>query len=220
MKRLASCILICTLFLSCVHSAVSAEHAISSKELVSGSYRFVLREDGTAEITGYSGSETELTVPQALGGIAVTAIGEAAFQANDTLMEVTVPEGITALGDYAFQRCVSLSSVSLPASLKEVGLNPFAGCEALAAIGISEGNTSLKTADSVLFSLEDRRLIWYSMLKERGAYSVPAGTRIIGASAFYQCENITALVLPDRGADAVGLTAVGSRAFYQCENLR
>ena len=71
--------------------------------------------------------------------------------------------------------------------------------------------------NGVLYSLNDCRLIYYSRKNEPGEYKVKQGTRIIGAEAFYECENITRLKIPKKSdeAGAVALTAIGRRAFLR-----
>ena len=111
-------------------------------------------------------------------------------------------------------RCPNLTGVSLPTTMEEVGLNPFAGCEALLDVDVADDHPYLEVRDSVLFSKADHRLIYYPRLLEKGPYDIPFGTRIIGASAFYQCDNLTDITIPDT------VTAIGRRAFYQCSSLR
>ena len=82
MKKLASCIVICMLLVFCVLPAAFAEELASPKETASGSYRFILQDDGTAMITRYTGQKTALELPAELDGYRVTAVGESAFQAN------------------------------------------------------------------------------------------------------------------------------------------
>ena len=213
MRKLITLWLVCILVFSCILSASSAESA-AEKELVSGNYAYTLLDDGTAAILRYEGEESDLTVASELDGIRVTAIGANAFHDDEALASVVIPEGIVSLGDYAFQRCSMLTDLSLPASLTEIGLNPFSGCSSLGGIEIAEGNPSLILADGVLFSREDRRLVYYPILRPKGPYSVPVNTRIIGASAFYECDNVTEIVFPD------SITAIGRRAFYQCGSLK
>ena len=45
-----------------------------------GDYDYVILEDGTAEITGYSGYDENLTIPSQLDDIPVISIGDYAFQ--------------------------------------------------------------------------------------------------------------------------------------------
>ena len=209
MKRLAAVLTLCVFLLCCILPAAVAEQSMKA-----GDYTYILQPDGTAEIILYEGSETSLVIPQELNGTAVTAIGPSACQANNALTELTIRDGMVSLGDYAFRRCASLTKVTLPATLTEIGMNPFEGCASLTDLTVSEGNPNVYLADGVLFSREDSRLICYPMTKELSAYTLPAGTRIIGASAFYGNESLAQLVVFDT------VRAIGRRAFYQCGNLR
>lgn len=94
----------------------------------SGDYRYVLLEDGTAEIAGYNGEEEELTVPVEIDGYAVADIGDSAFSRCDSLTSITLPDGITAIGDDAFYKCRALTSVTLPASLTSIADTAFKSC--------------------------------------------------------------------------------------------
>lgn len=68
-----------------------------------GDYSFILLDDGTAQITKYSGTEYELTVPAYLGAaVPVTQIGSDAFKENASIKKLTISEGITTIGSFAF----------------------------------------------------------------------------------------------------------------------
>ena len=58
-------------------------------------------------------------------------------------------------------------------------MNPFAGCPELETVSIAANNPNLRIEEGVLFSLDDRRLVWYPMLKETAAYTVPGSIRIM-----------------------------------------
>ena len=209
MRKLIATLTLCVLFLCCILPGAVAEQSLKA-----GDYTYIIQHDGTAEIILYEGTETTLVVPQELNGTPVTAIGPSAFQADDYLAELVIKDGMVSLGDYAFRRCVNLTKVTLPATLTEVGMNPFEGCAALTDLIVDEGNPNLYLNDGVLFSREDSRLICYPMTKEYSAYTLPDGTRIIGASAFYGNETLTQVVVFNT------VRAIGRRAFYQCGNLR
>ena len=63
-------------------------------------------------ITGYTGSEGNVTIPSEIEGKPVTAIGERAFSHNNTLTSVAIPDSVTSIGVKAFYNCKSLSSVT------------------------------------------------------------------------------------------------------------
>lgn len=63
-----------------------------------GSYRYVMLESGTIQITAYRGTYTKLILPDRLNGYIVSAIGSNAFYANKYLEKVTVPDSVTVIG--------------------------------------------------------------------------------------------------------------------------
>ena len=208
MRKMIAGLLACVVLL-CAFApfACAADPVASGSVFTSGYYTCAMLSYNTATIITYSGEEASVTIPAELNGIRITGVSANAFQANIELIDLVIPEGVESLGDYAFQRCPNLTEVSLPATLEDVGLNPFAGCEALSDINIAEGSPYLLVSGSVLFSREDRRLIYYPKLLDKGPYEVPDGVRIIGASAFYECDNVTELKLPE------SVHAIGTRAF-------
>lgn len=87
-----------------------------------------INSDGTLTITGYTGGETELVIPEAIGGRAVTAIGDGAFKNNTSLTSVTFPESgkLVRIGNEAFYGCSALKTrPDLPLGLREIGDRAF-----------------------------------------------------------------------------------------------
>lgn len=72
------------------------------------------------EITDYVGSDTNVVIPAAIGGVAVTKIGQAAFMSKN-IENVVIPSTVTYVDDYAFDYCDSLDSLyfygDVPANL-------------------------------------------------------------------------------------------------------
>lgn len=178
-----------------------------------GDYRYILREDGTAEITWYSGDAEELVIPAELDG-----------------------KRVTGIGDSAFSNCHSFISITIPDSVVEIGKNPFPNCGYLKNIRVSPDSPALAVIDGVLFSKQDKRLVCYPNGLERNTYEIPKGIKIIGDSAFGSCENLVDITIPDSvtkigniafgycmGLTGVmlpeGITEIGDFAFYGCENL-
>ena len=106
-------------------------------------YWFMLHEDGTLRIDGYSGNFETVTIPDTIFGTPVTIIGGTAFMDAEGLKHVVVPEGITFIGGQAFANDDELESVQLPNTLKRIGPGAFEYCKSLKEIIIPEGVTSL-----------------------------------------------------------------------------
>ena len=92
--------------------------------------------DGTAELTGFTGTPAVLDIPAEIDGLTVTRIGEQLFRGCATLTDVTIPDGVTVIGEQAFRDCEALASVTLPATLTEIGEQAFRGCASLTALAV------------------------------------------------------------------------------------
>ena len=97
----------------------------------------------TASCTGFADvsfeveirdSLVELTVPEGL-----ISVEDGAFQGNAAAERVVLPDGLETLGDGVFENCGSLKSVTLPDSLLSLGENSFSGAVILCPEG-SEGD--------------------------------------------------------------------------------
>ena len=171
--------------------ALSVNGAVAEDDaLRSGDYQYRVLEDGTAEITSYSGGDSVLKIPNTLDGKTVTSIG-----------------------DQAFSGCSSLTSVELSDSMISMGVNPFAGCESLKNIRVSPEQPVFAVIDGVLFNKAERSLICYPAGKQEEAYEVPQGIQQIKFDAFAGCRFLTTIELPD------SVTSIGDFAFAGCSSL-
>lgn len=68
----------------------------------SGDFQYVVLGNGTAQITGYTGSDTQLVLPQTLDGYMVTSIGDGAFMSCYSLSNIQFPASLTSIGKDAF----------------------------------------------------------------------------------------------------------------------
>ena len=68
--------------------------------------------------------------------VALTSIGQHAFESCEGLTSVSLQEPLTTLGNGAFYGCTGLLSVSLPNSLQSIGNNAFEYCSDLLHIAI------------------------------------------------------------------------------------
>jgi hypothetical protein len=87
-----------------------------------------ITNNGTITITGYTGSGGAVTIPNTINGLPVTSIGSYAFENNDGLNSVTIPNGVTSIGIAAFSSCRYLQGVVLPNNFISVGDSAFSAC--------------------------------------------------------------------------------------------
>ena len=101
-------------------------------------------EDGTVEITGYSGEDTVVVIPDEIDGKKVTSIGISAFFGCSGLTEITIPEGVKSIREGTFSKCKNLTEITLPEGVTSIGKWAFSGCSSLTEITLPEGVTTIE----------------------------------------------------------------------------
>ena len=148
-------------------------------------------------ITGYTGSEGNVTIPSEIDGKPVTAIGYRAFDENNTLTNVTIPASVVSIGSSAFIDCKNLSSVTFAegSQLSSIGDSAFYGTLSLTSIEIPDGVTGIGDYAFVESDLEN--------------INIPAGVTTIGESAFQACTSLNSVTF----AEGSRLSSIGDFAF-------
>ncbi len=90
--------------------------------------------NGKYYLTGYTGSDSDITLPEYYNGQPY-AIYSNAFRGNTTLTSVVIPAGVTAIGDYAFYGCTNLQSITVGEDVTYIGQYAFYGCTKLSSGG-------------------------------------------------------------------------------------
>ncbi len=172
-----------------------------------------LSEDGTYVLIGIGTcTDSTIVVPALHRGILVTAIADYAFSGT-AVAHVVLPDSVTNLGGACFADCLKLQSVSFGKGLTQVGAYAFKGCFSLEEILVPEENTAFRSVDGVLFSLDGKHLLCYPAGRLEDFYSVPEGTVTIGDHAFFDCDNLVSVILPE------DLEMIGLEAFSDCDRL-
>ena len=127
-KRLIISIIFAIIFILICANKSNAE--------TSGDYEYDILVHGTADITGYTGNETEVNIPSTLDGREVYSIGDGAFKGNTKIKSVTIPDTVKLVKDDTFMNCTNLSTVNLPNTLKYIYNGAFQGCTSLKTIKI------------------------------------------------------------------------------------
>ena len=156
-------------------------------------------DDGTVEIIGYLGPDTDITIPSKLSDKTVTRIGNGAFK-NSGITGVTIPDSVTSIGDEAFMSCKKLTSVTIPSSVTSIGENAFCWCESLTSVTIPNGVK--KISEMLFYGCESLTSV-----------TIPDGVTSIGRFAFDGCESLASITIPD------SVTSIGSWAFTDCKSF-
>lgn len=101
-------------------------------------------ENDSVTILGYSGLEKEISIPDKIKGLPVTAVAENAFKGMINLEKVIIPDSVTTI-DYAFTECPQLNSVSLGSGI--IFMNgAFKDCKKLTTVKGGENAHELAEA--------------------------------------------------------------------------
>lgn len=186
-----------------------------------GDFTYVVLDDGTAQITKYNGTATELTIPATLADIAVSQIGKDAFYKNATVRDVVVSEGITTIGDDAFWSCSSIKSITFPSSVTSIGSYAFYQCTSLTSVDIP---STVKTTGNYAFGYcSDLTAVTLHEGLEKMGTRFLAGTAV---SSIYIPTTVTSsdeALAEMRSLTTVtfgeGITAIPDDLFEECNGL-
>lgn len=198
----------------------------------------------SARVIGHEAGITDLTVPDQVDGLPVTAIAAGSLREATGLRSVIVPSSVTTLGADAFAGCTDLEHVELPPTLRTINARAFEGCSSLHTVVLPTdlqriaqrafaGCTSLTTLQHFVSTGPAKTREIRRGLVER---SIPQVTEHIGVGAFDGCTSLTHIAIPHRVTDIrtdtfagctslqsvwlhSGVTAIHARSFSGCSSL-
>jgi hypothetical protein len=160
-------------------------------------------------ITGYTGTNTVLTIPSTIAALPVTSIGSRAFFGS-SLTSVTISTNVTSLGGDAFDQS-DLINVTIGTNVTSIGDDAFANCTSMMAITVTAGNSFYSSVNGVLFNKNQTTLIEYPGAIS-GSYTIPGGVTSIMDEAFEECS-LTNVTITNT------VNSIGDDAFVGCTNL-
>lgn len=147
----------------------------------------------------------------------VKSIGNLAFYECRRLTNIKIGNNVRNIGSWAFYKCDSLTSVVVPDSVTSIDWGAFERCDALTSITLPFIGAAKKRKSNTHFgyifgassySCNDN-YVPYSLGKV-----IITGDSSIGDYAFYKCNSLTSVEIPNN------IKSIGSGVFYGCRCLQ
>ncbi len=142
------------------------------------------------------------------------SIGDYAFAGCTALEKVNLPEYTAFLYDFAFYGCTALQKVEISFQVYTIGASAFDKCDSLKEIRVDTDNTHYSSdATGALYDKNKTLLLKVPGSAPFGHYVIADSVTTVGASAFSDCSDMTAVTIP------AGVTAIKENAFSGCKAL-
>lgn len=219
----------------------TAELETQASEVTSGDWIYVAQSATTAKLVHYTGISTAVTVPAAIDGKTVVAIGPellAEYYSEDEWVEpakvksISIPKTVKSIGEKQGRNDFSDTGVRI----KHAKLQNYQiGGEYLQAISVAKDNPSFKSIKGVLFNKKGTKLCLYPSARKASKYTVPKTVKTIANSAFeFAAINTVVISKSVRKIEPFafayssvkkvsfkpGIKTIGNYAFYSAENLK
>ena len=185
---------------------------------------YVSNGNGTCYVSGIGTcTDTEIVIPSEYNGMSVVSIGGYAFENNEKITSVVIPNSVRSIGDFAFRGCTALAEITIPNGVTKIGLHAFRLCTSLAKITIPNSVTKISysafykctslaeiTIPNSVTEIEGHAFSNCTSLAE---ITIPNSVTKIGTEAFACCTSLTEITISN------SVTEIGFGAFYECTSL-
>lgn len=176
----------------------------------------------TVTITAYKGNNTEIVVPNYIGGHPVRKVGNdidgylyhpiwstevvlntaswMTTEKNNFIKRITISNGIEIIDSCCFAFCEKVKRIDIPNSVKTIGKYAFANCTELINITIPNNVTNI--AEGTFNNCTGLTNI-----------TIPSSITSIANAAFLSCTGLTNITIPN------SVTSIGGLAFAYCTGL-
>ncbi len=158
-------------------------------------------KQGTIAISGGAFERQQglisITIPNS-----VTSIGRRAFSDCSSLRSIIIPDSVTVIEEGTFENCDSLASITIPDSVVDIEEDAFLNCDGLVSVTI---NSDVIMRHSSMKSIFGEQVEQYVL-----GYGV---TRIV-EWAFQDCIGLTSVTISN------SVRSIADSAFEGCENFK
>ena len=157
-------------------------------------------DETTVAVTGYTGPDGLVAIPDELNGKTVSVIASEAFANKTGITDVSMPDTVTAIEYGAFMGCTGLEIITLSNTLQTITGDAFKNCSALTGITIPD------SVNQIAFGV-------FKDCDALASITLSSTLETIGQSTFEGCAALTNITIPDTVAD------IGPHAFSGCTAL-
>ena len=216
------------IFLICMMSAALVS-GLQEPAFAEGTQEVAWQQDGVT-LTGVTDGESvtitgcaceeqfyEVKIPETIEELPVRGIDSNAFQGNESITAVTLPDGVESLPYRAFYSCSSLRSIDLN-QVRDLGdlstgWTRLGLTTSLETIKVADDNPAFIVSDGILFSRDMKTLLLYPPLRPGKTYVIPDTVTTLWSNAFNETREIEEVTLSP---------GIGNYwdSFRSCPNLR
>lgn len=124
-----------------------------------------------------------------------------------------VPNTITKIAENAFDSNDNITKIIIPNSVTEIGAKAMSLCTLLKNISVASDNPAYCDIDGVLFNKDKTKLCQYLRARTTKEYVIPETVTTIGEYAFYYSSKLTSVIIPK------SVTSIGANAFHSCKKI-
>ncbi len=141
-------------------------------------FDYEVMSDGTVELKKYTGSATNVIIPETYKGYKVTWIGNKAFASNSKIKSVHIPKSVTFIGEAVFADCSNLTK-------------------------ITADNDTYASTGTILYRKDNNRIIGYACGAKTSELTIPSYIKYVAPYSFDGANNLKT-VITNKGLKEIG----------------